>query len=305
MERKLCVSESSVRGNAVSSCKRLIINADDLGADEGRNEGIFEAIEAGAVTSASILANGPALDHALRRILGLGSTRVSWGLHLNLSEGSPLSSGLRSLVGPHGDFLGKAAAHRLLMREGDRVLEEEVAEELDAQVKALQQAGIGLRHLDGHQHIHVFPAVARAAILTGRRHSIPWFRIPEEPDPPPWAGHLPLELEEEARTFSRLARTARSLLGPEGGVRAADHYRGLYLKGRPSQAILRDMIRALPEGLTEFMVHPGRVPGSANTGPFSTFSTADREKELEVLLEPEFGDLLAGVILTPFPEVLN
>ncbi len=38
--------------------RRLIINADDLGADHARNEGIFEAIEAGVVTAASILANG-------------------------------------------------------------------------------------------------------------------------------------------------------------------------------------------------------------------------------------------------------
>jgi predicted glycoside hydrolase/deacetylase ChbG (UPF0249 family) len=28
--------------------KQLIVNADDLGADEARNRGIFEAIEAGA-----------------------------------------------------------------------------------------------------------------------------------------------------------------------------------------------------------------------------------------------------------------
>ena len=38
--------------------KSLIINADDLGADEPRNRGIFEAIEAGRVTSVSILVNG-------------------------------------------------------------------------------------------------------------------------------------------------------------------------------------------------------------------------------------------------------
>jgi predicted glycoside hydrolase/deacetylase ChbG (UPF0249 family) len=34
--------------------KRLIVNADDVGADKARNEGIFAAIEAGIITSVSI-----------------------------------------------------------------------------------------------------------------------------------------------------------------------------------------------------------------------------------------------------------
>ena len=71
--------------------KRLIINADDLGADEGRNEGIFEAIRAGVVTSASILPNGPALDMHCRGIRAGRFEKVSFGVHLNLTEGRPLS----------------------------------------------------------------------------------------------------------------------------------------------------------------------------------------------------------------------
>ena len=63
--------------------KRLIVNADDLGADEGRNEGIFEAMRAGVVTSASILPNGPALGHALDGIRSGGFERISFGGHLN------------------------------------------------------------------------------------------------------------------------------------------------------------------------------------------------------------------------------
>ena len=42
--------------------KQLIINADDFGADEARNAGIIEAIQKGVATSASLLANGPALQ---------------------------------------------------------------------------------------------------------------------------------------------------------------------------------------------------------------------------------------------------
>ena len=122
--------------------KQLIVNADDLGADEARNRGIFEAIEAGAVTSVSLLANGPAFDDALRRIRSMGSTKVSFGLHLNLSEGKPLVSDLRILVGPDGCFLGKAATHRLLMQDGNTALRKEVSRELSAQIEVLRNAGI-------------------------------------------------------------------------------------------------------------------------------------------------------------------
>ena len=87
--------------------KRLIINADDLGADEARNAGIFEGIQAGTVTSVSILPNGPALQDALNRIHSGSFRNVSWGVHLNLSEGKPVSTGISLLLGPDGMFQGK------------------------------------------------------------------------------------------------------------------------------------------------------------------------------------------------------
>jgi len=89
--------------------KQLIVNADDLGADEARNAGIFEAIEAGVVTSASILPNGPALEDALRRIRS-SCRPISLGVHINLSEGRPLSGPLPLLTGGDEHFLGKARA---------------------------------------------------------------------------------------------------------------------------------------------------------------------------------------------------
>jgi chitin disaccharide deacetylase len=150
--------------------KHLIINADDLGADEARNEGIFEAIAKGRVTSASILANGPALPHALPVIQSLVQKKISWGIHLNLSEGTPLASELRLLTDEDGRFLGKTRAHSLLSRQGDKELEKEVKREVEAQIEVLRRAGIPICHLDGHQHVHVFPAVIRAAIETVGKH---------------------------------------------------------------------------------------------------------------------------------------
>jgi predicted glycoside hydrolase/deacetylase ChbG (UPF0249 family) len=286
--------------------KRLIVNADDLGADGARNAGIFEAIRAGAVTGASLLVNGPALKEALPEILSLGKKDVSWGVHLNLSEGSPLSANLCLLTGENGCFLGKGRAHAMLMRRGDAEVEREVRQELGAQIQALQESGIRISHLDGHQHVHVFPAVVRAAVEAALEHRIPWVRIPEEARPHPAAEAIPDSLLAEAEHFSRLAQEARSQ-AKDSGARMTDHFRGLYLKGGMNRTLMEKTLRELPPGLTELMVHPGRCPTASLSTPFSAFSTGDREKELETLLSEEFRAALArnGIDLTPYPEVGN
>ena len=283
--------------------KRLIVNADDLGADEARNVGIFEAIQEGRVTSVSLFPNGPAFEDALHRIRLLGRTTVSFGVHLNLSEGKPVSPDLRLLTGPDGSFLGKTSTHSLLMRLGDQALEREIVREMSAQIKVLLDSGIQIHHLDGHHHIHVFPAAIAAAVRIAQEHKVPWMRISEEHLPQHATYSLPGGLMEEARRFSEIARAARQNLKGTG-IFTTDHFRGLYLKGRLSSATLNDLLQTLPEGLTELMVHPGRAPLAPLSGPFSSFSTQEREQELETLLHSEFRLALskAGVTLTPFPE---
>ncbi len=286
--------------------RKLIINADDLGADGARNDGIFEAIEAGVVTSASLLANGPALEAGLRGIGGLRRPRASFGVHVNLSEGKPLSPNLRVLVGRNGSFLGKARTHQLLMRSGDRELEGEIAREMTAQIESLLDSGVRIDHLDGHQHVHVFPAAFPAAVRMLRKYRIPWMRIPGEPRPSLEKGAVPERLMKEGRVFSGIAERARAQFKTID-LRAPDHFRGLYLKGRVSTPALLNLLQELQDGLTELMVHPGRVPEQNFPGPFSAFSTLDRERELEALLDMNFRKALkdSGIELTPFPVELS
>jgi predicted glycoside hydrolase/deacetylase ChbG (UPF0249 family) len=283
--------------------KKLIINADDLGADEARNAGIFEGIQAGIVTSASILPNGPGFSDALNRIRSGSFNHVSWGVHLNLSEGKPVSTGNSLLLGPSGMFWGKVSSRRLLMRQGNRDLETEIAQEIDAQITLLETSGIFLSHLDGHQHVHVFPAALRAVLGAAQRHHIPWIRIPSEPEPTFSDFPLSSSLREEARLFSGLGQTARSII-LESGLHTTDHFRGLYLKGCLSIQVLESVLRWLPDGLTELMVHPGRVVANLPETPFSNFSTVEREQELETLLNARLRLILneMKIILTPFPE---
>jgi chitin disaccharide deacetylase len=281
--------------------KRLIVNADDLGAGEARNAGIFDAIEAGSVTSVSILPNGPALEDALRGIRALRLQSISFGVHFNISEGKPIATASRCILGPDGCFRGKGRTQSLLLRRENSELEKEIRKELSAQISLIQDAGIPVDHLDGHQHVHILPAVVRAAAEAADAHGISWVRIPEEPCPD--FGERSAQVMEEACFFSQHASAARAFYDAVG-INAPDHFRGLLLKGElPAEAWL-DFLESIPVGLTELMVHPGRADANVS-GPFAGFSTAAREKELTALTDGRFLTALlkAEVSLTAYPYI--
>jgi predicted glycoside hydrolase/deacetylase ChbG (UPF0249 family) len=302
--------------------KLLIINADDFGADDCRNQGIDDAVNAGIVTSVSILVNGTAFEDAVARLASWQDRGVSLGLHVNLSEGRPICKGLTILADKNGYFRGKPSAHSMLMQKGNKELELEVAQELEAQIKHLESKAVRVSHLDGHQHVHIFPAVIAAAVQAAQRHGIAWLRIPEETSTvPPASGEKKLaccnnekcdielnhdhseSLCREAAAFSDLAAAARPFL-KHSCIETTDHFRGLYLKGRLSFSRLEKLLNDLPVGLTELMVHPGRAPATTKQGTFAAFSNADREEELAVLLKPELTEAFKekGVSLIPYPE---
>ncbi len=83
---------------------RLIINADDLGRSPEANRAIFDLMDRGLVTSATVMANGPYVDEALSRVGHY--PRGSFGVHLNLTEFRPLTQNASpgSPPGPGGQF---------------------------------------------------------------------------------------------------------------------------------------------------------------------------------------------------------
>ncbi len=278
--------------------KLLVVNADDFGADQSRNQGIWKGIEAGAITSVSVLANGPASHEAMEKLQKQGTQRVSVGLHFNVSEGRPLYGSLSLLVGDEGFFLGKKACLKLLLHEADEALTKEVALELKAQLDWALSWGIPITHIDGHHHVHIFPAVVDVLLEHARAAGIAWIRLPLEDRP---LVRVKKYEDAEAVVFSSLARSVREKIRASG-LRTPDFFCGLHWKGLISAGLLKRMIRRLPHGITELMVHPGKEGGQKKTGPFSSFSGPQRQRELEALLDPEFRGIIRKyeVILTRF-----
>ena len=201
---------------------RLIINADDLGRSLEVNEAIFTLMDKGLVTSATLMANSPFVDGALAHLAHF--PRCSFGIHLNVTEFSPLTRqpALDSLLDPGGNFslakFRKAVFHRPLLQA--------ILREWSSQIRRLQSLGLAISHIDSHQGAHTVGQLFWVLKRLQREFGIRKVRIRENIDPFPgrlfirsrcW--NLALRLVYPTRTtsgftdFSTFLHTATSLRG--------------------------------------------------------------------------------------------
>ena len=152
---------------------RMIINADDLGRSEEVNDAIFAMMARGSVTSATILANGPQLQAALKKLSYF--PHCSFGVHLSADEFAPLSNPvpLASLVDASGMFIPK----RVRQVRPNRQLLAVLATEFSCQIEKLLSSGVHLSHIDSHHHVHTIPWLFPALKYVQRHYGIRRVRI--------------------------------------------------------------------------------------------------------------------------------
>ena len=134
----------------------LLVNADDFGKSAEINRAVAEAFERGYITHTTLMANMPAAEEAvdLARQKGFAE-RV--GLHLNLTEGLPLSLPIRenplicSTDGSFNQAFYHTTRYRLYM---DSLAINQIAEEFAAQLKRYLELGLTELHIDSHHHVH-------------------------------------------------------------------------------------------------------------------------------------------------------
>jgi predicted glycoside hydrolase/deacetylase ChbG (UPF0249 family) len=253
----------------------LIVHADDFGETVDITEGICLAIEAGVVTSTSVMVNMPGTAEALRRAPQL-ARQASFGIHLNLCEGRPLTGG-PSLTDADGQFLRKRvlAARALTGKLSLAELEAEVA----AQIGVLRDAGVRVSHLDGHKHLHQLPIVCAAVANILPRFGIERVRITRLSSWRRVRGATTLAREMAARHAARVFARAR-LRSPVCTVDLRDLLAGERL------ARLGRSDGPLP---VEICCHPGTP--AADAGKPGSHRRGD---ELEYLLSPQFRVVLAA-----------
>jgi predicted glycoside hydrolase/deacetylase ChbG (UPF0249 family) len=276
----------------------LIVNADDLAWTEGVNRGIAEAHRNGIVTSATLLANGAAFASAVELVKTTPSLGV--GVHLNLSDGKPVSPPdlVRSIVNDRGEFVGGPEA--LLLRITRRNLQlKEVEIEWDRQIHKVVNAGIHPTHLDGHKHVHMLPGMFEIALRLAKRNAIAAVRISHEGSSLRAAlssgekQNVPLVMKQgvQARVLKLLARDARAL-AEAAGIATTDYFCGIAQTGELTIEGMKCLLQNLPEGTTEMMCHPGFMDKDLEES--ATRLQDSRELEVEILTSPDIRNLVAS-----------
>ena len=142
---------------------RIIINADDYGLDENRTKAILEGFRIGAITRTTAIVTMPYCDKAVELIRDVGLLG-RMGLHLNLTEGVPLTAEMRDCR-LFCDALGCFTADFHRNREQrlflPRTTEDVVRNEMRAQIEKFLGYNSPCRHIDSHHHVHTDYSVAR------------------------------------------------------------------------------------------------------------------------------------------------
>lgn len=256
--------------------RQLVVNADDFGFTRDVNAGIVEAHRNGILTATTLMANGGAFDDAVR--LARETRSLDIGCHLVLVQAPGLPATIPQLV--QAVALGRIRIY----------------DELSKQVRRIVDAGLSPTHLDTHKHTHLLPPVLEAVARISEEFRIPWVRrpfdFPLQPGGGGWKNKLMRMMS--GRFGSSLSRHH---------CRSTDWFAGFKLTGNFGSEDLIKVIRALPEGVTEFMCHPGRCGDDLRAA--RTRLKESREEELRALTAPEVRTALAeaGVKLVSYRDL--
>lgn len=242
--------------------KQLVVNADDFGFTRDVNEGIVHACREGILTATTLMATGAAFDDAVT--LARHNPALDVGVHLVLvgSPGFP----------PTVARLVQAIALRDIR----------IYDELASQVRKVLDAGVAPSHLDTHKHTHLLPPVLDAVARLADEFKIPWVRRPL--DLPRHAAGVPWQTRLVSKSFGFVRRRFHRVLASHGCA-ATDHFAGFQMTGRYDAAELAALIRSLPDGITEFMCHPGFCTDELRSA--RTRLKESRRRELDALTSPQ------------------
>ena len=288
----------------LAEMKRLIINADDFGLAPGVNRAIVELQQAGALSSATLMANGPFFSPAV--YMAFAQPALAVGCHVVLVDGSPClrPTEVPSLVDPLDPSGFRTTVGRFFadMLRG-RIREEEIEAEAVAQIRRIQSSGITVSHIDSHKHVHAFPRVLAPLLRAARQCGVRCVRNPFEPwwslkatRPAGTVRRMQVHvMRTQGRAFSRLTR--------EHGMITADGSMGLLATGILDDSVLRSLLEAMPPGTWELVCHPGYSDRALDEA--RTRLRASREVERSALLAviPEAIRNDSGLALIDFHQL--
>lgn len=225
----------------------LIVTADDYGLTDGTSRAIIDAHRSGVVTATSVLAVVPGVADRLAWLADVPDLSV--GVHLAVvGEDPPILSAreVPTLVDDHGRF--RASWRQLIPAlAAGRVDVEDLRREFEAQISLVAGIVGTPSHLDSHQHVHLWPSVARMVVDLAQRHGITAVRVP-----------APSRTGPRSAAISLLAARLRRRMAA-AGLAGTDRFRGIDEAGGWTTdrlvATLDELGRG--RGSVEINLHPG------------------------------------------------
>lgn len=146
---------------------KIIINADDFGFSKSINNGIIDAYNEGLISSTTIMINMPYAEDAISK--WKQNSSLGLGLHINLTQGKPISNDIKSLVDTSNTFYN----HKKIENGEIIITYEDAYKEIKAQIEKLLSYNIIIDHLDSHHFIHSNPSIRKALITLAQEYKLP------------------------------------------------------------------------------------------------------------------------------------
>lgn len=154
----------------------LIINADDLGSKPSVNRAIVDSFDRGLINSASLMANMPGFEEAIE-LVHERKLDHKIGVHLVLTEGQPLTDGLRSLpflFDDNAELKTPSLKKLFLLNKEEKQL---IFKEYAAQIMKARKSGVPISHVDTHHQIHDVWPILQIILALLKEYRIPKIRI--------------------------------------------------------------------------------------------------------------------------------
>jgi chitin disaccharide deacetylase len=258
----------------------LIVNADDYGYFRCVSKGILKAATHGIVTATGVLANAPHFgEHAA---MLRDCDKVDAGVHLNLTNGVPLTSELRQgLSRWSGRFAGKVAMAGALL--SGAVKTDDACREWRAQIERCLQEGLIVKFLNSHEHIHLLPSLFSVVKALASDYGIRHIRFPTSQ----FAGRL----SGSSLFRGAVVKALETMNRPRADVRTA-RFLGMEASGKLDLPYLeRTIPRLAPGEIYELMCHPGEFDAQ-EVNDARLLRYHDWKGELSTLTSPAARDLL-------------
>jgi predicted glycoside hydrolase/deacetylase ChbG (UPF0249 family) len=247
----------------------IVVCADDYGASAATSAVIRQLLAAGRINATTCLveAGAWAAEAEALRDLGEAHQTVAIGLHLNLTEALANSSDA-SVIAPIASHIARAALPVRLQYVN--AVHAAFRAQWDAFVDGFGRAP---DFLDGHEHVHLFPAPRRAVFrLAAETGFAGWVRQCQTTSPRP--GLKRLILDPLSLGFAREARARGLMTNPGfGGLRRFD-------PAEDVASLWRADIAAMADGGL-LMVHPGAAAADR--------AGLCRDQEARLLAELDLG----------------